>query len=177
MKNRGLTWESYCEESGQDQVMEALLPIGFVFSLVERLKLADPNVVFAKPTRSELRRVTDDELLRTFMPRVDHVTYRMPRGFPSEKRELLEEAIQNFTSSMLVQKMHAAGNISGKPLPHLVFASDPEELRLTLAEEDLEIYVGIVPRLFPAPDLQEQLPQAWPFALGNSLFLDIDFKS
>jgi hypothetical protein len=177
MKDRGLTWESYSEESGQEQAMEALLPTGFVFALLERLKLPDPNVVLAKPTRSELRRVVDDQLLRSLMPRVDHVTYRLPRGIASGKRQLIEEAIQNFSSSILVKKMHTAGNVAGEPLPHLVFASDPEELRLTLAEENMELYVGVVPRLFSVPDIQEKLPQAWPFAFGSSLFLDVDFKS
>jgi hypothetical protein len=84
MSKAGLTWETYCAETGESVPMEPHLPVGFVLSLLERLNLEDPNAVFARPTRAELARVEDDKLLRTLLPRVDHVRYRLARAASGE---------------------------------------------------------------------------------------------
>jgi hypothetical protein len=87
MKDVGLTWESYCEKAGLTQKMESQLPLGFILSLLQELNLPDPNVIWVRPTEGELRRVDDDVLLRALVPRIHHVTYRMPPGFNAERND------------------------------------------------------------------------------------------
>lgn len=177
MNKAGLTWESYCGEVGESRSMVPELPVGFVFSLLERLMPEDPNVVFARPTRSELSRVDDDKLLRALMPRVDHVLYRLRAGVTTEVNEAVREAIEEFSTSIRMQKLQANGKFIDpkNPLPYLVYANDGEELRHKLGDQGLVMYAGVMPHLFSTKGMIEQQPNVWPFAIGNSLFLDIDF--
>jgi hypothetical protein len=178
LRKVGLTWESYCAEVGEERPMVPELPVGFVFTLLERLKLEDPNAVFARPTRAQLSRVEDDKLLRALMPRVDHVRYRLASGASHEVKEAVREAIEDFAASLRVQKLQAGGSLVDpqNPLPYLVYASDGEELRLKLADHGLVMYAGVMPHLISTKGIVDQLPNSWPFAMGNSLFLDIDFN-
>lgn len=173
----GLTWESYCAEVGEERPMVPDLPIGFIFTLLERLKLEDPNAMFARPTRSQLSRVDDDKLLRALMPRVEHVRYRLASGASEEIKEAVREAVEDFAASLRVQKLQMGGALIDPkdPLPYLVYASDGEELRLKFAEHGLVMYAGVMPHLFSTKGIVEQMPNMWPFAPGNSLYLDIDF--
>lgn len=177
MKDAGLTWESYCAEVGEDMPMKPELPIGFVLALLERLKPGDPNKVFARPTRSELARVDDDKLLRTLLPRMHHVRYRLARGASAETQAMVREAIEELSSSMLVQQSQAQGQLIDPkdPLPYLVFAGDGEELRGKLADLGLVMYAGVMPLLRSTKGVIEQSPNMAPFAVGYSLYLDIDF--
>jgi len=177
LQNAGLTWESYCAEVGSTQTMEPKLPFGFMLSLLERLNLPDPNVVWARPTHAETMRVDDDGLLRALMPRVHHVTYRLPHGLDGGLKSQAETAIAEFSTSMHLQKQIATGAITMKePLPYLVYAGDGEELRLKLQECDLRMRVGVIPRLFKTEGLIAKINGAVPFAFGYSLYLDIHFR-
>src|SRR5260221_1097211 len=51
LRKADLTWETYCAEVGEDRPMVPDLPVGFVFGLLERLKLEDPNGAFPRPSR------------------------------------------------------------------------------------------------------------------------------
>lgn len=177
MKDAGLTWESYCAEVSEDLPLKSELPIGFVFTLLERLNLDDPNKVFARPTRSELVRVDDDKLLRTLLPRVHHVRYRLARGASAEVQSAVREAIEELSSSMLVQQSQAHGQLVDPkdPLPYLVFAGDGEDLRGKLADLGLVMYAGVMPLLRSTKGVVQLAPNMAPFALGYSLYLDIDF--
>lgn len=177
MNKAGLTWESYCAEVGEAVPMEPHLPVGFVLALLERLNLEDPNAVFARPTRSELSRVDDDKLLRTLLPRVDHVRYRLRSGVSGDIQAAVREAIEELSASLFVQKAQAHGQLTDPkdPLPYLVYAGDGEELRLKLAEHGLVMYVGVMPHLRSTKGVIEPAPNMWPFAIGHSLYLDIDF--
>lgn len=177
MNDAGLTWESYCAEVGDEMPMKPELPIGFIFTLLERLKLDDPNKLFARPTRSDLSRVDDDKLLRTLLPRVHHVRYRLARGASAEVQAAVREAIEELSSSMLVQQSQAHGQLVDPkdPLPYLVFAGDGEELRGKLAELGLVMYAGVMPFLRSTKGVIEPAANMAPFALGYSLYLDIDF--
>jgi hypothetical protein len=179
LKTAGYSWESYCAEVDDERPLEPKLPVGFVFTLMERLRLVDPNVLIARPNRSELCIVNDDSLLRALMPRVDHVRYRLPAGVREETQVAVREAVQDFAGSMRVWKMTAAGAIKsdGDPFPYLVYANDGEELRGRLADLGLQTYAGVMLHLFSTADLPQPLQVAggWPFAIGHSLFLDIDF--
>lgn len=177
MMDAGLTWESYCAEVGENMPLKPELPIGFVFTLIERLNLGDPNKVFARPTRSELARVDDDKLLRTLLPRVHHIRYRLTRGASGGVQAAVREAIEELSSSMLVQQSQADGQLIDPkdPLPYLVFAGDGEELRGKLANLGLVMYAGVVPFLRVTKSVIGPAPNMAPFALGYSLYLDIDF--
>ncbi len=176
MNKRGLTWEGYCAEIGQSVTMEPRLPTGFVLALLKRLDLTDPNLVFARPTRSELARVDDDQLLRALLPRVDHVLYRLRRGISAELKSTVKDAIEDFATSIRLRTLQAGGQLidAKDPLPYLVYASDGEELRLKLEEQDLVMYAGVIPHLFSTKGVIEDSENMWPFAIGNILFLDID---
>ena len=176
MNKAGLTWESHCTEIGDSVPMEPHLPVGFLLGLLERLNLEDPNAVFARPTRSELARVDDDKLLRTLLPRVDHVRYRLVRGVSEEVQAAVREAIEDLSASMFLQMSQADGQLLDPkdPLPYLVYAGDGEELRLKLAEHALVMYAGVIPHLRSTTDVIEQREGMAPFAVGHSLYLDID---
>lgn len=178
MSKGGLTWDAYCAETGESVPMEPHLPVGFVLALLERLKLEDPNSVFARPNRSELARIEDDKLLRTLLPRVDHVRYRLTRRASPEVQGVVREAIEELSSSMFLRIAQGHGQLTDPqdPLPHLVFGYDGEELRLKLEEHGLVIYAGVMPNLRSTKGVVEEREGMWPFALGHSLYLDIDFN-
>lgn len=178
MSKAGLTWETYCAETGEAIAMEPNLPVGFVLGLAQRLKLKDPNAVLARPNRSELSRVLDDSLLRTLMPRVDHVRYRLPNGLNAETKEVLSEAVGDFSASIRILQLTAGGVFvrDKNPLPYLVYASDAEELRSKLLEQGFTMYAGVMPRIIQTEGLPDLPQNIGPYALGNSLFLDIDFE-
>ena len=177
MNKAGLTWESYCAETGESVPMEPHLPVGFVLSLLERLNLQDPNGVFARPTRAELACVEDDKLLRTLLPRVDHVRYRLARGVSGEVQAAVREAIEELSASLLIRIGQDHGQLMDPkdPLPYLVFGGDGEELRAKLAEHGLVIHAGVMPNLRLTKGVIEQREGVSPFAVGYSLYLDIDF--
>lgn len=175
MTRRNLTWEGYCAEIGESRPLTDRLPVGFVFSLVERLELEDPNVVFARPNRSEMHRADNDELLRSLLPRIQHVTYRVARELPMDLKQQVKELVDEFSSSLGVQQMIRDGVIGqADPLPYLCFASDAEEMRQGTDNLGLDLYVATIPRLFKAPELAAKLPNAWPFAIGTSLYLSFE---
>lgn len=178
MNKAGLTWETYCAEIGNQVPMEPNLNVGFVISLVERLGLKEPNKIFARPNRSQLVKVTDDTLLRALVPRVDHVSYRLPYGLGVELKDIVRDAVEEFSASLRTQKLIEGGAFVSKenPLPHLVYSNDAEDLRLTLLEHGLVMYVGVIPRLFPTENLPDAPPGLPPYAVGNSLYLDIDLE-
>lgn len=171
MKDTGLTWESYCERAGITQRMESQLPLSFILSLLQELNLPNPNVIWARPTEGELHRVDDDTLLRALVPRIHHVTYRLPPGFNAERNEQVKEAIAEFSTSMALEKQ--IGIKLQEPLPHLVYAGDSEELRMKLQDLGLELWAGVIPHLLKTDGVIEKLPAVVPFAFGFSLYLDI----
>lgn len=177
MNDASLTWESYCAEVGEDMPLKPELPIGFILTLLERLNVDDPNKLFARPMRSQLARVDDDKLLRTLLPRVHHVRYRLASGASAEIQAAVREAIEELSSSMLVQQSQSRGQLIDPkdPLPYLVFAGDGEELRGKLADLGLVMYAGVMPLLRSTKGAVEQSTNMAPFALGYSVYLDIDF--
>ena len=60
------------------------------------------------------------------------------------------------------------------PLPDLVYSSDAEELNTALENMGLVAYVGITPHLATIPKEVELPPDSVPWAMGYSLFVDID---
>ena len=172
----GLKWDDYdAQGDWANGKPHSQLPVGVVMFLLERLNLSDPNVVLARPSRAELTRVDNDELLRALIPRVDHVTYRVSSDLSDEQKEVVSEAIEEFAASMQLQKRVEGGAIrfEGDPLPYLVYAGDGEELRLKLHAQGLVMFAGVMPRLFKTDGIIEKVDNMWPFALGHTLYLDV----
>jgi hypothetical protein len=175
MQKKGLTWEGYCEQFGEDVAMKPRLATGFLLSLLEHLALTDPNVVFARPTRSELALAQDDQWLRSLLPRVNHVRYRTTAGLAADIRDAVKEAIEELSGSITVRQMSAGGGFTAAAdvLPHLVYAEDANELLTTLKNHGLIAYIGVLPHLTPT-DVMKDVPNSVPFAFGLSVYLDID---
>jgi hypothetical protein len=171
----GRTWESYIEEFGVEALeMKANLPVGFVFSMLENLKVKSPNQIFAKPNLAEMALVTDDALLRALRPRVDMVMYVRPRELDDERATALNEAVQEFGDGLRAHQMFTSGALKMEDeLPHLVWATEPEELRLTADALGLKMYAATIPHLQSTKGLLPEVPgiETWPWAFGNALFL------
>lgn len=60
-----------------------------------------------------------------------------------------------------------------EPLPQLVYSEDAVNLLVSLGEEDLVAYVGVLPYL-KRIDKVDRVENSIPFAFGYSLYLDID---
>jgi hypothetical protein len=131
LHNAGLTWDSYIEKFGLEPLPRmGTLPVGFVYQLLQNLQIDRPNDVFAKPNLSEMERVDDDGLLRSLMPRVEHVRYVMPRDLDEVRAGELRKAVGELADSLRTQKILGAGALRMEDeLPHLVWAVDAEELR------------------------------------------------
>jgi hypothetical protein len=171
----GLTWEAYCEEVGEaGRALVPELPMGFVFRLLERVAIDDPDSVFARPARAELARADDDSVLRALMPRVDHVRYRTCRGLTIDATEVVREAVAELSTSII---MRLGAFQSDDPLPDLVYGNDSQELMAKLDELGLVVYVGVMPHLSKIPKEIGLIPGSWNFAFGHSLYLDIQQRS
>lgn len=176
LNKQGMTWESFCDEHlGERRELQARVPIGVVLAACQALDLEDPNRLIARPNRTEMVRADDDEVLRVLLPRIQHVTYRNSRILSQEQKDAVKEAIEQLSASIMVRNLPGTFDAKGE-MPYLVYASDGEELRARLEEHGLVIYAGVIPRLMPIPAelLPQTNPPSWPWALGHSLYLDID---
>lgn len=171
----GHSWESYVEKVGAEPfAMTDQLPIGFVCQFLDDLLVDKPNQIFARPNLSEMVRVADDGLLRALMSRVEHVRYMAPKDLDVARANDLHAAIEEFAGSLHTQKMLAGGGMQMEDeLPHLVWATDAEEVRLAADAMGLAMYAATIPHLIPIEGLMPQLPgiKSWPWAFGNALYL------
>ncbi len=176
LNDAGHDWDSFCAHAGIEQDKVPEVKIGFIMTLAEHLKLKDPNKLFAPPPWTKLAKAVDDTLIRTLMPRVDFVRYRTPRDLNPDQVEGVCDAIEDFSTSIRIQKMQQLGQFTdpNDPLPHLCYAGDGEELRLKLEALGLEMYVGVMPHLVSTEGVIEKLPGMWSFAFGHAIYLDID---
>jgi hypothetical protein len=176
LDDAGYDWDSFCEATGIAQPRTPDVQLGFVIAMAERLKLKDPNRLFAQPPRSALTQVDDDSLLRSLTPRVDVVHFRFRQNFSPELAADVREAIEEFSAAIRVRRMEMFGppKSDDDRLPHMVFAGDGEELRLKLDELGLVMYVGVAPHLFPTEGVVEPGPNVSSFAFGHALHIEID---
>jgi hypothetical protein len=175
LNNAGLTWEGYLEKfDAQPFPMADKLPVGFVFQLLEDLRIENPNQIFAKPNLSEMERVDDDGLLRALMPRVDYVRYVAPPDLDVSHANDLRTAIEEFAGGLHAHKMLTAGGMQvEEELPHFVWATEAEDLRLAAEALELAVYAATIPHLHSIKGILPDMPgiKAWPWAFGNALFL------
>lgn len=172
LHDAGLTWEAYCAQAGEPgRPLDSELPVGFALSLLMHLKPQDPNFLFARPRRDQLVPLYHDEIVRAMLPRVNHVRYRTSPDVPSELKEDIADAIGNLSASTLMRQ----GVFSTEdPLPDFVYSSDAEELNTAFEKMGLVAYVGVMPHLATLPKEVEPPPDSVPWAMGYSVFVDID---
>ena len=170
-----LTWDSYIEQFGVEPLpAQDVLPVGFVFQLLQNLQVDDPNKVFAIPNPSEMARIDDDSLLRALIPRVESVRYERPRDLEKERDGQLRSAVDTFASALQMQKFVGGGGLQMEDeLPYLLYANDATELCASVEGLGLVMYAAVMPHLLPIKGL---IPEAtgvdvWPWALGHSVFL------
>jgi hypothetical protein len=174
MQKAGIEWDEFCKASGLEEPISPLLSAALVLSLIERLRLADPNAIIARPPRSEMARLETDEMIRALLPRVNHFTYHVPRDLDVQTAEQVREAVASLAESQGMRMQIEAGvlKMEGDPLPHLVYAGDGEELRSNMASLGLVPYVAVIPHWFEV-DKSLLGEGMWPYAFGYSLYMDI----
>lgn len=177
LQRAGMTWEGYCSEHAPEPFELAdVLPVGFVFQLLQNLKVEAPNAVFARPTLAEMARLDDDKLLHALRPRVQAVRYVKPRWLDTDGQEKLQQVIDDFHAGLRMQLMAGGALRLDQELPHAVYVSDIDELRGTVDELGLVMYGAVIPYLesmdglMPRTDLPEE-QRPWPWAMGNALYL------
>lgn len=174
LSKTGLNWDSYIEKFGAEPLpMTDQLPIGFLFQFLENMLVDKPNQVFARPNLSEMVRCDDDGLLRALMPRVEHVRYMAPKDLDVARANDLRSAVDEFAGSLHTQKMLTGGGMQMEDeLPHLVWATDAEDIRLAADTLGLVMYAATVPHLIAMEGLVPQVPgiKSWPWAFGNALY-------
>jgi hypothetical protein len=180
----GRTWEDFIRGVDDPPELSTVLPAGILLQLVGELRPSNPNIFFASPPREHLVHVHDDKMLRSMIPQLDHVRFRLTPSADDSLRATVKTAVEELYASMRMRKMTAMGVIkSSEPLPDLVYSGDAQDLLDVLYENGLTVFVGSMPYLVEVPEEVRKagvfnegaLPEPFPYALGNSLFLDIDF--
>lgn len=172
LRDAGSTWEAYCKEAGEPgRALTEELPIGFVIALLLHLKPQDPNFLFARPRRDQLVWIGYDNIVRAILPRVNHVRYRASPNVSDESKRDIADAVETLSASILLR--HGLFKVED-PLPDLVYSDDGDELRAALENMGLTAYVGIMPHLATVPAELKLPADAIPWAIGLSLFVDID---
>lgn len=181
LKKANLTWEDYIWKFKADPTpMKANLPVGFVMRMLEDLGATEPNSIFAWPNLAEMARVTNDRLLCSLTPRVDHVRYVKPRGLDEQVLSQLHEAVTEFSGNLQVQKMLADGALKQEvELPYLVYASAASELVQAAESLGMTMYVAVMPHLVPTNGLLTSPAgvKMWPWALAHSLAVRFEVRS
>lgn len=180
LRQAGLTWDGYLKKFEVEPTpMEAVLPVGFVMRLLENLRVEKPNSVFARPTLAEMELVEDDRLLSSLMPRVEFVRWAKPADLNPDEEEALRSAVQEFSQALQFQKIVESGGLSlDEEMPYFVYASDAQELRTTVEELGLRMYVAVSPHLTSTKGLLPEMAEtkAWPWALGHAVLLHFERK-
>jgi hypothetical protein len=178
LNKQNMDWDLYCREFGEESLptLEPTMPLWALLDFAQRVKLVDPNVMFARPTRAELVRADSSEVLRALYLRIDHVVFREPAGFSREQREQVSQIVQTFAESVRTYQLIRGGvmQLSPDDTAHLAWIDDARELFESSHAEGCSLYVGRVPRLFPIED-SKVLEGMTPFAFGHSLYLDFDY--
>lgn len=176
----GLDWDGYLEKFDVEPTpMEAVLPVGFVMQLLENLRVEKPNSVFAKPTLAEMELVEDDRLLCSLMPRVEFVRWDKPADLNPDEEAALRSAVHEFSQALQFQKLVETGSLTlDEEMPHLVYASDAQELRTTIEELGLNMYAAVSPHLTSTKGLLPETSETktWPWALGHAVLLHFERK-
>lgn len=173
LQNADLTWDQCVNQFSETPLeMQPVLPVGFVFQVLEKLQVPEPNKVFALPNMSEMAKVEDDGLLRALMPRVQSVRAVRPWGIHENVKKALDEALETFGAGRRLQILYADGGLrSDHEMPYLVYASDAQELYAAVEELGFTMYAAVTPHLLSVQGLLPSGTSSWPWALGHALFL------
>lgn len=172
LRDTGSTWEAYCKEAGEPgRALTEELPIDFVIALLLHLKPQDPNFLFTRPRRDQLVWIGYDKIVRAILPRVTHIRYRASPAVSDESKGDIADAIETLSASILLR--HGFLKMED-PLPDLVYSDDGDDLRVALENMGLTAYMGVMPHLATVPAELKLPANAIPWAIGLSLYVDID---
>lgn len=180
LNEKGLTWEGYIDKFQQTIIqIQPLLPADFVLELLQNLQVQNPNQIFALPPLSEMAHVEGNDLLLSLMPRVDMGRYIAPRDLAESSRQATREAMENFGNAIQMHKMMGFGGLPvEQELPHLVYASDVDELLEAIDGLGLTMHVAVMPHLHSIPDglLKSTDVKTLPWALGHAIFFRLTMR-
>ncbi|KWU17960.1 hypothetical protein AS149_14900 [Burkholderia cenocepacia] len=175
LQGKSRTWAEFCDARQCAHELGTDLPFAVVLDFLQWVDASDPSKVLLAPRREELQRVQTDDLLRALAGRAEHVRYRLSRALDDAQRSAAREAIQEYGDAIRMRIMMDGGSLrtEGVPLPALVYAAESEQLRATLEAAGLDVYVGIMPNVLSTKAIPS-FSSGSPFAIGASLFLDVD---
>ena len=164
------------------QVMAQGKPVSveLLLNLAKRLNIPDPSVLVRKPKRSELTLLRDDELLRTFVSRVQDVVYEVPRRLSDDVVQQVDKAVNMMLTALKLDVVTADGEVHHafpRRDPYMVYANQGKELLAQLKRLGLVAYVGIFTTVTPfrARNVHEgNIQSSSPLKVERVLFLDID---
>lgn len=176
----GLNWDSYLEKFGLEPTpMVARLPTGFVYQLIENLKLERPNDIFSLLSLSEMQLVEESAWIRAIRPRIQHLRYVQPQGMDDVDSVKLKEVMEDFAHGLYAQLMTAGKAATPEDeLPHLVWAAEAEELWHAVEALGLVMYAAVMPHLTATKGIVVDVPgvNMSPWAYGHALFLRFAVK-
>ncbi len=165
----------------QAMAIQRRMSVDQFIKLAQVLKIADPSVLIRKPKRSELVLLTHDEMLRTFISRIQDVVYEAPRRLSEEVVAEIDDAVIMFSTALKMDMIMADGSVQeGFPRndPYLAYANQGKELLSRLSKLGLVAYAGLFTTVSPfrvRSMRHDNIENPWTLTLDLVLFLDVDF--
>lgn len=146
--------------------------------LVSFLDGPSPTELIRKPKRSELVRLDDDGILRTFVSRIQDVIYEAPRRLDGARLRTVDEAVNMFLTALRLEVETTDGlMIDGFPRsgPYLIYANQGKALLGELKKLGLVAYAGLTVNVAKLQVGEYRRAGLKPLRFDRVLFLDIDF--
>ena len=173
---------SQSAELADEFARRARFSVAELLNLAEQLEVDDPSILVRKPKRRELVLLRDDQVLRTFISRVQDVRYEVPRRLTDETVRAVDDAVTLMLTALKNDVVMADGEIHAafpRNDPYMVYANQGKETLNRLKQLGLVAYAGIITTVEPfrARDCWERnVKMTSRFKVETVLFLDIDFE-
>jgi hypothetical protein len=146
--------------------------------LVHMLDGPRPSELIGKPKRSRLALLENDELLRTFVSRVQDVIHEVPRSLDESVARQVQEAVDMFHTAIRMDVVTADGTTYEsfpRGGPYLIHANQGKELLTKLKQLGLVAYAGLMTNVDHVRIGRVEPGQPRPLKIEHLLFLDIDY--
>lgn len=146
--------------------------------LVDLLDGPNPSELIRKPKRSELVRLDNNRVLRTFVSRIQDVVYEVPRRMDDAVVKAVDEAVNMMLTALRFDVETTDGlTIEGFPRsgPYLIYANQGKELLAKLEELGLVAYAGITTSVSRLRVGEYLNAKSQPLRFDRVLLLDIEF--
>lgn len=164
----------------QAMAVQRRMSVDQFIKLAQVLKIADPSVLIRKPKRSELALLTNDEMLRAFISRIQDVVYEAPRRLSEEVVAEIDDAVNMLSTALKMDMIMADGSVQeGFPRndPYLAYANQGKELLARLSKLGLVVYAGLFTTVSPfrvRGMRHDNIENPSTLTLDLVLFLDVD---